>query len=479
MFPEENLLATAEEGYGYFVTRPGFKLKGGRYTIVRKLGRGEYSSVYLVYDEEEKEYMAAKVLTVTATKANDDGILNELECLQIIADRANQYEMNLRLFDHFFQGGPHGVHLCLLRFASTLADPTGTGFFTTGHVGDLRDLQRPQYLAKNLKETSFGIREKSPTVCSPKRQAPPQKAIITTVFGTDAHRLCTSSPTGTLPFYIVGKILSDVITGVDEFHGAGIIHADIKADNIWIQALFNMHIAPIIAAEPPKIAGSLKINEEEYPVLLSQPLESSFTWDTPLDMADLIDAVLGDLGSALLDDQPKPSSEIGAYALRAPESVIGAYEKFGTPLDIWAIGCLTYELLTGKCLFNPKNGDGYTKDECHIALMLAMTGEQFPMSLIENTDKKDIYFDESADPLTTGNFRKVGLIPTPKETIEELLRMHASLTAMHLRKAASFIRTCISLNPDDRPTSRQLIAQEFMEYANCPAADPENYPKDL
>ncbi|KAG8810022.1 hypothetical protein FRC17_003130 [Serendipita sp. 399] len=416
MFPEENLLATAEDGYGYFVTRPGFKLKGGRYTIVRKLGRGEFSSVYLVYDEERKEYMAAKVLTVTATKANDDGILNELECLQIIADRANQYEMNLRLFDHFFQGGLHGVHLCL----------------------------------------------------------------VTTVFGTDAHRLRASSPTGTLPFYVVGKIFSDVITGVDELHGAGIIHAaltslfwlDIKADNIWIQALFDMHIEPIIAAEPPKVAGTLKIDEEEYPMLLSQPLESSFTWDTPLDIADLLDAVLGDLGSALLDDQPKPSSEIGAYALRAPENVIGAYEKCGTPLDIWAIGCLTYELLTGKCLFDPKDGDGYTKDECHIALMLTMTGEQFPMSLIENTDKKDIYFDES------GNFRKVGLIPTPKETIEDLLRMRASLTATHLRKAASFTQACISLNPDDRPTSGQLIAQEFMEYANCPAADPENYPKD-
>jgi serine/threonine-protein kinase SRPK3 len=54
VFPEEDLLATGADGQGFFITRPGFGLKAGRYTIKRKIGRGSYSSTYLVFDEQEK-----------------------------------------------------------------------------------------------------------------------------------------------------------------------------------------------------------------------------------------------------------------------------------------------------------------------------------------------------------------------------------------------------------------------------------------
>jgi serine/threonine-protein kinase SRPK3 len=54
VFPEEDLLATGADGQGFFITRPGFGLKAGRYTINRKIGRGSYSSTYLVFDEQNK-----------------------------------------------------------------------------------------------------------------------------------------------------------------------------------------------------------------------------------------------------------------------------------------------------------------------------------------------------------------------------------------------------------------------------------------
>ena len=48
-FPEEDLLATAEQGSGFFVTCPGAILHD-RYKVVRKLGRGRVSSTFLVED---------------------------------------------------------------------------------------------------------------------------------------------------------------------------------------------------------------------------------------------------------------------------------------------------------------------------------------------------------------------------------------------------------------------------------------------
>ena len=49
-FPEEPLNLPASEGFGYYPACPGLKLKEGRYEVIRKLGYGPRSSVWLVED---------------------------------------------------------------------------------------------------------------------------------------------------------------------------------------------------------------------------------------------------------------------------------------------------------------------------------------------------------------------------------------------------------------------------------------------
>lgn len=48
--PEEDLLLPIDEGGGYLSPRFGDSLGDGRYNIVRKLGVGQYSSIWLVRD---------------------------------------------------------------------------------------------------------------------------------------------------------------------------------------------------------------------------------------------------------------------------------------------------------------------------------------------------------------------------------------------------------------------------------------------
>jgi len=43
-----------------------------------------------------------------------------------------------------------------------------------------------------------------------------------------------------------------------------------------------------------------------------------------------------------------------APALRAPEIILRS--DFGPKIDIWAVGCLTFELLVGRWLFDPEDG---------------------------------------------------------------------------------------------------------------------------
>jgi len=51
-FPEEPLSLSGEQGFGFFPARVGLLLNNGRYEILRKLGRGQFSSTWLVSDSQ-------------------------------------------------------------------------------------------------------------------------------------------------------------------------------------------------------------------------------------------------------------------------------------------------------------------------------------------------------------------------------------------------------------------------------------------
>ena len=54
---------------------------------------------------------------------------------------------------------------------------------------------------------------------------------------------------------------------------------------------------------------------------------------------------------ALWVDELKPTGDIGAVALRAPENIVRA--ECGTEIDIWAIGCLVSSHLCPNMMKTP------------------------------------------------------------------------------------------------------------------------------
>jgi len=62
-FPEEPLHLSGDQGFGFFPARAGLLLNRERYEILRKLGRGEFSSTWLVFDRCVV-YMSATIFTI-------------------------------------------------------------------------------------------------------------------------------------------------------------------------------------------------------------------------------------------------------------------------------------------------------------------------------------------------------------------------------------------------------------------------------
>lgn len=64
--------------------------------------------------------------------------------------------------------------------------------------------------------------------------------------------------------------------------------------------------------------------------------------------------------------------EIQTRHYRAPEVITRC--KYDTTADVWSLGCMMFELLTGKVLFRPESPHGLAKDRHHLVMMINLLG---------------------------------------------------------------------------------------------------------
>ncbi|GAA6031646.1 hypothetical protein JCM8097_006564 [Rhodosporidiobolus ruineniae] len=112
---EEEKLSDYEVG-GYHPVRIGDVYgPGDRYEIVRKLGWGHFSTVWLARDKQVNKHVALKVVK-SATHYTETA-LDEIKLLQRVVE-ANPAHPGRRhvvsLLDHFTHRGPNGNHVCMV-----------------------------------------------------------------------------------------------------------------------------------------------------------------------------------------------------------------------------------------------------------------------------------------------------------------------------------------------------------------------------
>jgi len=120
VFPEEHLDSPA----GYFLGYPGLTLKSGEWIIVRKLGWGKRSSVWLVQNTSNaEEFRAIKIFTIDESKGT--AASNELRNLG--TEGIGSVDL-AQLQDSFHEGehlclvfNPHGITIEDMRSSNTAA----------------------------------------------------------------------------------------------------------------------------------------------------------------------------------------------------------------------------------------------------------------------------------------------------------------------------------------------------------------------
>ncbi|KAG7925499.1 hypothetical protein KL925_004514 [Ogataea polymorpha] len=380
---------------GYHPAYLGETYKDGRYVLVRKLGWGHFSTVWLAKDTQENRHVAMKV--VRSAKSYRETAIDEIKLLSKINHTDPQHPGHrhlIKLLDYFDHQGPNGTHICMvfevlgenllslirrykhkglpIKFVKQIAKQIllasdflhrQCGIIHTDikpenillEIEDveklvkyLEDSQRERKLLRRVssKLKESGGEASSSSLDEEKRQIP---------FRKSRHSRRQTLVTGSQPLpsplrsksssFFVSPLQSSISTFAGRTVGNIPIRSETSHQDLQFLLDKSFKESDPFSAEPPR--------EDE------------------LDDDDLITVKIADLGNACWVHRHF-TDDIQTRQYRAPEVILGA--NWGCSSDIWSVGCLLFELLTGDYLFDPTEGPTFSKNDDHLAQIIELVG---------------------------------------------------------------------------------------------------------
>lgn len=467
---------------GYHPVKVG-DLYNSRYHIIRKLGWGHFSTVWLCWDMTTKRFVALKV--VKSASHYTETAVDEIKLLKCVrdADPNDPFrEKSVQLLDDFKIHGVHGTHVVMV-------------FEVLGH-----------HLLKWIIKSDYRG----------------------------------------LPIPCVRSIIRQTLEGLDYLHSTcKIIHTDIKPENIllcvddnyirriaadaheWQQsggappAGSHVSTAPVQQNKPmsknrrkklkqkakkqqamlKRVEEQMHEKDEELQKRLNGEAESedeedldgkdgkdslnelqeavfangdadrkrcdtqtsscSEDWrnktanDLLIDLldpntADNFTCKIADLGNACWTHKHF-TEDIQTRQYRSLEVLIGA--GYDTSADIWSTACMAFELATGDFLFEPHSGESWSRDEDHIALITELIGTLPKRVIMNGTYSKDFFKRD-------GTLRRISkLKPWP---LKDVLIEKYEWSDEEAESFASFLLPMLLADPARRATAAQSLLNPWL-----------------
>ncbi|KGO78238.1 hypothetical protein PITC_036060 [Penicillium italicum] len=375
-----------------------------QYKVIRKLGEGSYSTVWLAHDLSR--YVALKILVSEISEST-----TELRILRHIIEFApvEGSRYITRLLDEFEHRGPNGLHKCLVL------EPMGPSVNTM--VEEL-----PQF--------------------KPRRRGMKIR----------------------YPLQMAKSILKQSLQALAFLHENGIAHGDFQPGNILF-SLNDVDSAPeelllqeedvqaqSISAPVQRLDGKQDKWAPQY-LCVAQPLVPFTCY------AEGFKVKLSDLGGAYFFTDP-PTKPVTPLGLRAPELILNG--AVNNTIDIWSFGCLIFELITGQPLFCIPCSE--MEDDDHLLSLTAQLGT-LPDELFKHWTTSSLYFTPERQlfncQLGGVPFGEEPLLLEQTSMEECFDRAGPDLDKEEAIKVKALIRWILQYDPTKRPSPAKILSDPW------------------
>jgi serine/threonine protein kinase len=265
-----------------------------------------------------------------------------------------------------------------------------------------------------------------------------------------------------LPEHIVKNIILQILNALNYLHNnLNVYHGDIKTDNILLKGV-SKYINNIISlydkmnfneiyiktkneynkklSSDKKFKIKLRIHSEIYNKikLKISELKNNYRYDIDDNYINDPCVCLADFGS-FIENGEYYEEAFGTRYYRSPENILIGNSSY--PNDIWALGCVFYELLTGEILFNPIKCKNYSRDEYHLKSIEELCGP-FDKNFLKTTKLSNKYFNSKKKLYIDYNLNY-------KNKLDNKLGIN--------HKFLPIIKEMLKINPKDRITTIRAV----------------------
>uniref|UniRef100_A0A6Q2XL95 non-specific serine/threonine protein kinase n=1 Tax=Esox lucius TaxID=8010 RepID=A0A6Q2XL95_ESOLU len=407
--PEEEILGSDDEEQedpadyckgGYHPVKIG-DLFNGRYHVIRKLGWGHFSTVWLCWDIQVKNFVAMKV--VKSAQHYTETALDEIKLLRCVreSDPSDQNkEMVVQLIDDFKISGINGIHVCMVfevlghHLLKWIIKSNYQGLPLPCVKSIIKQvLQGLDYLHSKCKIIHTDIKPENILMCVDdafvrrmaveatewqKAGAPPPSGSVGKISKNKKKKLKKKQKRQTELLERRMLEIEALEREAEKQRVTGGPNGE-EGPNSPKHAHLNAALGPAVAPgesddEDDDDDDDDGEEEEEVEGERERPTRAADLLVNPLDPrnADTLRVKIADLGNACWVHKHF-TEDIQTRQYRSIEVLIGA--GYSTPADIWSTACMAFELATGDYLFEPHSGEDYSRDEDHIALIMELLGK--------------------------------------------------------------------------------------------------------
>lgn len=465
---------------GYHPVQVGEEYKDGKYTIVRKLGWGHFSTVWLSRDNTNGKHVALKVVRSAAHYT--ETALDEIKLLKKVVDANKDHPGRkhvVSLLDSFNHKGPNGVHVCMVF--EVLGENLLGLIKRWNHRGIpmplVKQITKQVLLGLDYLHRECGIIH---TDLKPENvliEIGDVEQIVKTYVKEDPKKKDSDDSnrngrrrrrtliTGSQP---LPSPLNASFNQADLQHFPGMggpqsLNKVVNENTATSSSASSLSMAERLGIKTASTDDDLQKQREKTADLLTKEVSgisldkgSSSSSKSDLEQAaeaafETISVKIADLGNACWVGHHF-TNDIQTRQYRSPEVILGS--KWGASTDVWSMAAMTFELITGDYLFDPQSGTKYGKDDDHIAQIIELLGT-FPKQLCMSGKWSQEIFNRKGELRNIHRLRHWAL--------PDVLHEKYHFSSDESKKIGTFLLPMLELMPADRANAGGMAGHDFLK----------------